>query len=82
MNSSNNMKMLYWLIGALLTALIAGSTATMGWVNGRLVTVEQTAASADERSKVNDARINTLEVWLARVEAKLDRALEARDGKH
>jgi len=70
-------KILYWIMGALLAISMAGAGATASWFQSRISTMEVAAAVVSQQSSVNEARIEILERTLVRIEAKLDRALEA-----
>lgn len=75
-NDGGTRRILFWIMGALLAVSMAGATATLTWINNRLTALEVSDSIGNERSKVNEARLNAMEAWLGRIEAKIDKVLE------
>ena len=75
--NGNGTKLWIWLVGVLVSIIIAGGGAWMGVIQANLSSVEDLQRQRGERISMLEARQVVLEAQLSRIEQKLD-ALLAR----
>lgn len=77
-SSMNGNRLTYWIIGALFSVLLLGGGGVASWVNARLTDVEQTQRQRGDRVIYLEAKIESVEAALKRIEDKLDSVLRGR----
>lgn len=68
-------RIVWWLLGTATTVILAGGAAWAANVNARLTQIENMQAARNERLATLETRVIGVEATLARVEAKLDLAI-------